>query len=94
MSEIPGDQPNDSISTTPLEGHSKEKEAGFLARLLGFSIGRKQAGAAEPDVKELAKRVKELGPDVVDQAIESAIASYRQRRQEEEAKKPSIKPEE
>lgn len=90
MSENQASQPE---NPSP-EEHTKEKEASFLARMLGWATGRKQAGAAEPDVKELAERVKELGPDAAGQAMDAAISAYSQERREEEAKESSIKPEE
>ena len=68
------------------EVHTSEREAGFLARMLGMSLGKKQAGIAQPDVKELAKRVSQLGPDAANAAIDAAIASYSQVKEAEEKK--------
>lgn len=83
----------DGIENPNALEHTSEKEAGFLARLLGWSIGRKQAGKAQPDVSELAKRVKELGPEAAKVAIDAAIASYSQIRDEERLKEEFAKPE-
>jgi hypothetical protein len=68
------------------EVHTSEKEANFLARMLGMVVGKKQAGEAQPDVKELAKRVSELGPDAANAAIDAAITSYSQVKEAEEKK--------
>lgn len=73
------------------EKHSSEEEANFLGRLLGMVVGRKQAGEAQPDVKELAKRVSELGPGATNAAIDAAIASYSEVKEAEKKKEQSQK---
>ena len=49
MSENAEGQPENLIPRNLSEEHDKDKEAGFLARMLGWAVGRRQAGAAEPD---------------------------------------------
>ncbi len=73
----------------PLEKHTNKEETGFLARMLGFVKGRTQAGAAAPEVKNLADRVKRLGPEAASAAIDAAIAAYSDEltRQEQSADK-------
>ena len=85
-------KPNDGVQGVGAsEGHSSEKEANFLARMLGMVVGKKQAGEAQPDVSRLAQRVKELGPDAANAAIDAAIASYSQKREAEKLKDESAK---
>lgn len=86
---------NQEVKPEELGGkeHTSKEEASFLAKVLGWVVGRKQAGAAEPPVENLAERVKRLGPETADEAIDAAIASYRQIRQEEESKESPVKPE-
>ena len=78
MSENAEGQPENLIPRNLSEEHDKDKEAGFLARMLGWAVGRRQAGAAEPDIKNLAERVKQLGPEAANEAINAAIAAYSQ----------------
>ena len=94
MSENVESQSENLIPGKPQEEHTKEKEASFLARVLGWAVGRKQAGTAETDVKDLAERVKQLGPEVADEAVDAAISAYREEMvKREQAEKPPVEPE-
>lgn len=86
-------KPNDEVQGTGIpEEHSSEEEANFLARMLGMVVGKRQAGEAQPDVSKLAQRVKDLGPDAANVAVDAAIASYSQKREAEKLKEESVKP--
>lgn len=90
MSENQEGQPEEMTG----EEHTSKKEASFLARAFGWVAGRQQAGVAEPPVENLAERIKQLGPEAANEAVDAAISAYREEMvKREQAENPPVKPE-